>query len=91
MDIEKVHFHEVGAVDSIVDILAACLAMEQLNIDRIICSPITLGSGTIICAHGELPVPAPATAELVVGAKTIAGVVEGEATTPTAESPTATG
>ncbi len=84
IDVEKVHFHEVGAVDSIVDVLSACLAMEQLGIDRIICSPITLGSGTVVCAHGELPVPAPATAELVVGAETASGVVEGEATTPTA-------
>jgi len=84
IDVEKVHFHEVGAVDSIVDVLAACLAMEQLGIDRVMCSPITLGSGTVICAHGELPVPAPATAELVVGAATATGGVEGEATTPTA-------
>jgi len=80
----EVHFHEVGAVDSIVDILAACLAMEQLGIDRVLCSPITLGSGTITCAHGELPVPAPATAELVVGAAAVTGGIDGEATTPTA-------
>ena len=80
----KVHFHEVGAVDSIVDILGACLAMEQLGIDRILCSPIALGSGTITCAHGELPVPAPATAELVVGATAVTGDIDGEATTPTA-------
>jgi pyridinium-3,5-bisthiocarboxylic acid mononucleotide nickel chelatase len=84
--VEEVHFHEVGAIDSIVDILAACLAMEQLGIDRVLCSPITLGSGTITCAHGLLPVPAPATAELIAAAKApaVAGQVDGEATTPTA-------
>jgi len=82
--VEEVHFHEVGAVDSIVDILGACLAMEQFGIDRVLCSPIALGGGTITCAHGELPVPAPATAELVVGATAVTGGIDGEATTPTA-------
>jgi pyridinium-3,5-bisthiocarboxylic acid mononucleotide nickel chelatase len=82
--IEKVHFHEVGAVDSIVDIVGACLALEQLGVDRIHVSPIPLGSGTIECDHGTMPVPAPATAELLVGAKTVPGANPGEMTTPTA-------
>jgi hypothetical protein len=82
--IEKVHFHEVGAVDSIVDIVGACLALEQLGVDRIHVAPIPLGSGTIECDHGTMPIPAPATAELLVGAKTVAGVNPGEMTTPTA-------
>ena len=84
IDVEEVHFHEVGAVDSIVDILVACLAMEQLGIDRVLCSPIVLGSGTVTCAHGVMPVPAPATANLVAGCASVVGGVEGEATTPTA-------
>ena len=82
--IEQVHFHEVGAVDSIVDVVAACLAMELLHVERIYCSPIALGSGTIECSHGTLPVPAPATARLVVGASVVSGNISGEATTPTA-------
>lgn len=82
--VEEVHFHEVGAVDSIVDIIGSCLALELLNVDRVFCSPIPLGSGTIHTAHGLLPVPAPATAELLKGAKTFDNGVKGEATTPTA-------
>lgn len=82
--VDRVHFHEVGAVDSIADIVGACLALESLKIDRIYCSPIPLGRGTIQCAHGLLPVPAPATAELLVGASTVPGLMDGEATTPTA-------
>jgi len=84
IDVEKVHFHEVGAVDSIVDVVGACVAMELLGVDRVLCSPIALGSGTITCAHGVLPAPAPATANLVAGAKVFSCGVVGEATTPTA-------
>ena len=83
--VEKVHFHEVGAADSIVDIVAACTAMELMGIGPVLCSPIRLGTGTVQTAHGELPVPAPATAELLAGASVapaIAGA-DGELTTPT--------
>ena len=82
--IEEVHFHEVGAVDSILDIVGACLALEQLGIDTLHCGPIPLGSGTIDCDHGVMPVPAPATAQLVRGFQTTPGLNKGEATTPTA-------
>ncbi len=86
IDIGKVHFHEVGAVDSIVDIIGSAIAMEQLGIDKVFCSPVPLGRGTVKCEHGILPVPAPATAELLIGAETCPGPAEceGELTTPTA-------
>jgi len=83
-DIESVHFHEVGAVDSIVDIVATCVALEVLGVERVECSPMTLGRGTVTCEHGELPAPAPATARLLVGVPTVWGEIAGEATTPTA-------
>ena len=82
--IDKVHFHEVGAIDSIVDIVAACVAMELLDVEQVLCSPIAVGGGTIVCAHGRLPAPAPATAELLVGAEIRQTDIQGEATTPTA-------
>jgi uncharacterized protein (TIGR00299 family) protein len=84
VDIQAVHFHEVGAIDSIADIVGACIAMELLGIDTIICSPIPLGCGTVACAHGVLPVPPPATAELMIGAAIAPCEIKQEMTTPTA-------
>ena len=81
--IEKVHFHEVGAVDSIADIVAACFAFESLGIKQISCSPLNLGSGTVKTEHGLLPVPAPATARLVEGFPVYSRGPELELTTPT--------
>jgi uncharacterized protein (TIGR00299 family) protein len=80
---EKVHFHEVGAVDSIVDIVAAALCIDYLQPDMILCNPIEVGSGFVDCAHGRFPVPAPATQELLKAAPCTYGGVEGESTTPT--------
>ena len=82
--IEEVHFHEVGAIDSIVDIVGACVAMELLGIEHVFCSAIPTGSGTVHSEHGLLPVPAPATAKLLIGAPTSDIDIRGEATTPTA-------
>ena len=80
---EKIHFHEVGAVDSIVDIVGAHVALEVLQPERILASPLHVGSGTVKCAHGIMPVPAPATALLTRGAPTYGGDVDGELLTPT--------
>ena len=65
--VEEIHFHEVGAVDSIIDVVGACLLLEQLGWPRVIASAVNIGSGTVECAHGVMPVPAPATAELLKG------------------------
>lgn len=81
--LERVHFHEVGAVDSIVDIVGTALALEQLEIERIIASPVAVGSGTITIDHGTYPVPAPATLEILKGIPIEATSVRGELTTPT--------
>jgi uncharacterized protein (TIGR00299 family) protein len=83
VNIEKVHFHEVGAVDSICDIVGACLAVHLLHIDRIFCSPVNVGSGTVNTEHGILPVPAPATAKLLEGRPIYSRGPAMELTTPT--------
>ncbi len=81
--IEKIHFHEVGAMDAIIDVVGAVAGFAALGIERIFCSPLHLGTGTVECAHGTLPVPAPATAELVKGKPVYSTGVQGELLTPT--------
>ncbi len=88
--IEKVHFHEVGAVDSICDIAGACAALDLLGVDEIHCSPINTGSGTVNTQHGVLPVPAPATARLLEGHPVYARGPQVELTTPTGAAVVAT-
>ncbi|HEY0781176.1 MAG TPA: nickel pincer cofactor biosynthesis protein LarC, partial [Thermoanaerobaculia bacterium] len=82
MPIERVHFHEVGAVDSIVDLVGAAAAIEHLQPERLTCGPVNVGSGRVRTAHGELSVPAPATALLLAGVPVYGGA-GGELTTPT--------
>ncbi|HLZ14262.1 MAG TPA: nickel pincer cofactor biosynthesis protein LarC [Candidatus Acidoferrum sp.] len=81
--IEKIHFHEVGAVDAIVDIVGACIGFESLGIEQFACSPLNVGGGTAKMAHGVLPVPAPATAKLLQGKPTYSNGVQKELVTPT--------
>lgn len=83
MPVEDVHLHEVGAVDSIVDIVGAVFALEWIGADRIVASPLNVGSGTVVCAHGELPVPAPATTRLLGNAPIYAAGPSVELLTPT--------
>ena len=81
--VTEVHFHEVGARDAIADVTAVCLLLHELRPDRICASPIHVGSGTVKCAHGVLPVPAPATALLLEGLPIYGGEIRGELCTPT--------
>jgi uncharacterized protein (TIGR00299 family) protein len=83
LPVDRVHLHEVGALDSIVDIVGAVFGLEWLGAERIIASPLNVGSGTVRCAHGVFPVPAPATARLLAGVPIYAGPVQSELTTPT--------
>jgi len=83
VDIEKIHFHEVGAIDAIVDIVVASAGIHSLAIDRWFCSPLNVGGGMVDCAHGRFPVPAPATADLLRGLPTYSADPQMELVTPT--------
>jgi pyridinium-3,5-bisthiocarboxylic acid mononucleotide nickel chelatase len=83
MPAEEVHFHEVGAVDAMVDIVCAAAGAEALGVDEIVCSALNVGGGTIQCAHGTFPVPAPATVELLKNAPVYSSGIQAELVTPT--------
>jgi uncharacterized protein (TIGR00299 family) protein len=83
LPIEKVHFHEVGAVDAIVDIVCTAVGCDALRVDQWICSPVNVGGGTVCCAHGDFPVPAPATLELLRGIPIYSSSAMMELATPT--------
>lgn len=83
VSVDQIHFHEVGNIDAIADITAVCYLIDQLKVDRIISSPIHVGSGQVRCAHGILPVPAPATALILKDVPIYGGELRGELCTPT--------
>jgi len=83
LPVEKVHFHEVGAVDAIVDIVCAAVGAEALGVDEIVCSALNVGGGTVKCAHGTFPVPAPAALELLKDAPAYSSGIQAELVTPT--------
>jgi hypothetical protein len=83
ISIDQVHFHEVGAVDSIIDVVGAAICFKALKVDAVHVSTVELGGGFVICDHGKLPVPAPATVEIIKGIPVKKGGVDFEATTPT--------
>jgi uncharacterized protein (TIGR00299 family) protein len=81
--VDRIHFHEVGAVDAIVDIVGSCLLLEKLGVERVVASPLPMGRGFVECMHGTIPLPAPATLELLAGVPVYPVDVEGELVTPT--------
>lgn len=81
--VSEIHFHEVGTLDAVADVVAVCLLMEEIGADQVVASPVHVGAGHVHCAHGILPVPAPATALLLEGIPTYGGQVMGELCTPT--------
>lgn len=83
VEMEHIHFHEVGTLDAVADITGVCLLMDELGADRVVVSPVHTGSGSVKCAHGILPVPAPATALILRGVPIYGGSVSGELCTPT--------
>ena len=82
-EMENVHFHEVGSIDAVADVLGVCLLVEKLAPERILASPVCTGGGTVKCAHGVLPVPAPATERLLRGVPWYPGEIKSELCTPT--------
>ena len=80
---EEVHFHEVGALDAIVDVVGSCIGLEYFDVDAVVSTPLRLGTGTVKCAHGSMPVPVPAVVELTRGVPTTRTMIDGELTTPT--------
>ena len=82
-DISDIHFHEVGTMDAVADVVGFCVLMEKLAPDKVIVSPVHVGFGEVKCAHGILPVPAPATAEILKGVPVYGGEIKGELCTPT--------
>ncbi len=85
VDLESIHFHEVGSADAIVDIVCAAVGSDSLGVDRWICSPLNVGGGTVVCAHGTFPIPAPATVELLKSrnAPVFSSGIQKELVTPT--------
>ncbi|MGF1580262.1 MAG: nickel pincer cofactor biosynthesis protein LarC [Gemmataceae bacterium] len=83
LSLEKVHFHEVGALDSIADIAGAAVALDLLGVEHVTCTPVPTGTGMVQCAHGLMPIPAPGTAELLKGVPLRPSSIEAEMTTPT--------
>ncbi|MBP5288660.1 MAG: nickel pincer cofactor biosynthesis protein LarC [Clostridia bacterium] len=81
--VPEIHFHEVGTMDAVADVAAVCFLLHELSMDRVIASPVCTGSGQVKCAHGILPVPAPATALLLAGIPSYAGEIQSELCTPT--------
>ena len=81
--IDQVHFHETGAVDAIIDIVCAAVGAEALGVEQIICSPLNVGGGSVTCSHGTMPVPAPATLELLKDVPIYSGEIQKELVTPT--------
>ena len=81
--VDEIHFHEVGSLDALADVTGVCLLFEMLAPEQVLCSPVHVGSGQVRCAHGILPVPAPATARLLEGIPVYGGSIQGELCTPT--------
>lgn len=81
--VSEIHFHEVGTMDAVADVTAVCMLLEELGVERVVASPVHVGSGTVKCAHGVLPVPAPATAHILKGCPIYGGKINGELCTPT--------
>src|SRR5436190_450923 len=88
--VEEIHFHEVGAVDALVDIVCGAVGAEALGVDEFICSPLNVGGGVVECAHGAFPVPAPATVELLRGTSVYSSGIQAELVTPTGAAIVAT-